>query len=52
MHVRVYCTEADKLYGCKDMGPLDLLDPEREPPSHELPAVLAGALKGRGLPWD
>jgi penicillin-insensitive murein DD-endopeptidase len=24
MHVRIYCSEDDKLYGCRDMGPMDL----------------------------
>lgn len=25
MHVRVYCSEADRAYGCVDMGPMELL---------------------------
>jgi len=31
MHVRVYCSTADKRLGCIDMGPLDLArDPAAE----------------------
>lgn len=36
MHVRVYCSKADKVYGCIDIGPLDLLaEREAEQTSHE-----------------
>ena len=31
MHVRVYCSEADRAYGCVDMGPMELLAAARAP---------------------
>ena len=52
MHVRVYCTPADKQYGCQDMGPLELLDPDRPGEASAFPAALASHLKGRALPLD
>jgi penicillin-insensitive murein endopeptidase len=43
MHVRVYCSAADRAYGCVDMGPMELLaDHEAEPsPVDALMAALA-----------
>jgi penicillin-insensitive murein endopeptidase len=43
MHVRVYCSAADKAYGCVDIGPMDALaEREAEPsPLSELAAALA-----------
>jgi penicillin-insensitive murein endopeptidase len=35
VHVRVYCSKADKVYGCIDIGPLDLLA-EREVEARDL----------------
>ncbi|TMQ21551.1 MAG: penicillin-insensitive murein endopeptidase [Deltaproteobacteria bacterium] len=33
MHVRVYCSDTDKAYGCVDMGPMELLaEYQAEPP--------------------
>lgn len=26
MHVRIYCSKADKMYGCLDIGPMDLME--------------------------
>jgi penicillin-insensitive murein endopeptidase len=47
MHVRVYCSSADRAYGCIDMGPMELMQereaefaPPREPAA---PAPLAPA---------
>jgi penicillin-insensitive murein endopeptidase len=33
MHVRVYCSTADKAYGCVDMGPMELLAERQAEPS-------------------
>jgi penicillin-insensitive murein endopeptidase len=34
LHVRVYCSPADRAYGCVDIGPMDLLaEREAEPPA-------------------
>ena len=33
MHVRVYCSEADKAYGCIDMGPMELWAERQAEPS-------------------
>lgn len=41
MHVRVYCSRTDRLYGCQDIGPMEMLA-ERE-------AEVAGAI-ARSLP--
>lgn len=42
MHVRVYCSPADRAYGCVDLGPMELLaEREAEPsPVSELMAAL------------
>lgn len=43
MHVRVYCSTADRAYGCVDIGPMELLaEREAEPsPVHTLLGALA-----------
>jgi penicillin-insensitive murein endopeptidase len=44
MHVRVYCSAADRAYGCADIGPLELLaerEAEPSPISELLAAVTA-----------
>lgn len=45
MHVRVYCSTADRAYGCRDLGPMELLaEREAEPaPVTALVAALAMA---------
>jgi penicillin-insensitive murein DD-endopeptidase len=45
MHVRVYCSAADRAYGCVDIGPMELLaEREAEPsPVHELLGVVAAS---------
>jgi penicillin-insensitive murein endopeptidase len=45
MHVRVYCSAADRAYGCVDIGPMELLaerEAEPSPISELLAAVMAG----------
>ena len=42
LHVRIYCSAADRAYGCVDIGPMELLA-EREAEPSQL-AVLAAAL--------
>jgi penicillin-insensitive murein endopeptidase len=46
LHVRVYCSAADKAYGCADMGPMELLAEHQAEPS-PLAGVL-GALAAGG----
>jgi penicillin-insensitive murein endopeptidase len=46
MHVRVYCSAADKLYGCEDYGPMELLA-EREA---ERAAMISAIAVGAELP--
>ena len=43
LHVRVYCTDADRAYGCEDMGPMDLLA-EREAEQKQLVAALTSGM--------
>jgi penicillin-insensitive murein endopeptidase len=43
MHVRVYCSEADRAYGCIDIGPMDLLA-ERQAEQRAQLAALAQAM--------
>jgi penicillin-insensitive murein endopeptidase len=33
MHVRVYCSKADKMYGCLDIGPMDLMEARKDQPT-------------------
>jgi penicillin-insensitive murein endopeptidase len=40
MHVRVYCAETDRSFGCVDIGPLELLA-ERETEAHDRAAMIA-----------
>jgi hypothetical protein len=42
MHVRVYCSPADRVYGCIDLGPMELLAERQAEPSpvSELMAAL------------
>jgi penicillin-insensitive murein DD-endopeptidase len=45
LHVRVYCSQADRAYGCIDVGPMELLaerEAEVEAMGGELAAMLAG----------
>ena len=46
MHVRVYCSAADRAYGCVDIGPMELLaerEAEPSPMSALVSAMMAGA---------
>ena len=43
LHVRVYCTDADRAYGCEDMGPMDLLA-ERKAEQKQLVAALTSGM--------
>ncbi len=48
LHVRVYCSTADKRYGCKDTGPMELLaerEAERDRDG-ELAAIVATLVSG------
>ena len=38
LHVRVYCSTADKAYGCVDIGPMELLADHQAEPSSARPA--------------
>jgi hypothetical protein len=49
LHVRVYCSTADKAYGCVDFGPMELLAEHQAEPSPL--AGLLGALAA-GAPAD
>jgi penicillin-insensitive murein endopeptidase len=49
LHVRVYCSAADRAYGCVDIGPMELLAEHRADPSPL--AGLLGALAG-SVPGD
>lgn len=55
MHVRIYCPPTDRMYGCVDIGPLELLA-EREAEAQQTVAAIAGALppptvdEGEGVP--
>jgi penicillin-insensitive murein endopeptidase len=46
MHVRVYCSAADRAYGCVDIGPLELLaEREAEPsPIDELASAMTASM--------
>jgi penicillin-insensitive murein DD-endopeptidase len=43
MHVRIYCPPTDRMYGCVDIGPLELLA-EREGEAHAAVEAIAAAL--------
>jgi penicillin-insensitive murein endopeptidase len=43
MHVRIYCPQTDRMYGCVDIGPLELLA-EREAEAHAAVEAIAAAL--------
>lgn len=43
MHVRVYCTEKDRMFGCVDIGPMELYA-EREAESREVAGPLPTAV--------
>ncbi len=43
MHVRIYCPAADRMYGCVDIGPQELLA-EREAEAHAAVEAIAAAL--------
>ncbi len=43
MHVRIYCPPTDRMYGCVDIGPLDLLA-EREVEAQQALTAIAAAL--------
>jgi penicillin-insensitive murein DD-endopeptidase len=45
MHVRIYCSEADRMYGCLDFGPSELLE-ARELEIAALGATISNALSG------
>lgn len=42
MHVRVYCAETDRQFGCQDMGPLEMLA-DRESEAHKAVEAIASA---------
>jgi penicillin-insensitive murein DD-endopeptidase len=46
MHVRVYCSAADRAYGCVDIGPLELLAEREAEPSalDELASAMAASM--------
>ena len=43
LHVRVFCAESDRAYGCEDIGPMDLLA-EREAEQRQLLAALTSGI--------
>jgi hypothetical protein len=43
LHVRVYCAQNDRMYGCVDIGPLEMLA-EREAEAQQTVAAIAAAL--------
>lgn len=52
LHVRVYCSPADKAYGCVDTGPMELLaerQAESAPPNEVSGAPAASATASTGL---
>lgn len=43
LHVRVYCTDSDKRFGCVDIGPMELYaEREEESRAEKLPDAIAG----------
>lgn len=51
MHVRVYCSAADRAYGCADIGPLELLA-EREAEPSPFSELLAAVTASTPPPLD
>ena len=49
MHVRVYCSAADRAYGCVDIGPMELLA-EREAEPSPMSALVSAMMSGAGAP--
>jgi penicillin-insensitive murein DD-endopeptidase len=45
MHVRVYCSAADRAYGCVDIGPMELLA-EREAEPSPMSALVSAMMSG------
>jgi penicillin-insensitive murein DD-endopeptidase len=43
MHVRVYCSASDRMFGCQDIGPLELLA-EREAEARQAVEMIASSL--------
>jgi penicillin-insensitive murein endopeptidase len=43
LHVRVYCAETDRQFGCEDIGPMDLLA-EREAEQNQIIAAISAGL--------
>lgn len=43
LHVRIYCAQNDRMYGCVDIGPLEMLA-EREAEAQQTVAAIASAL--------
>ena len=49
MHVRVYCSAADRGYGCVDIGPMELLA-EREAEPSPMSALVSAMMSGAAAP--
>lgn len=49
MHVRVYCSAADRAYGCVDIGPMELLAERESEPAVPTDLVTASQRLGRQL---
>jgi penicillin-insensitive murein endopeptidase len=49
MHVRVYCSLADRAYGCVDIGPMELLA-EREADFAMQQSAIAASIENRVVP--
>jgi penicillin-insensitive murein endopeptidase len=49
MHVRVYCSAADRAYGCVDIGPMELLA-EREAEPSPMSALVSAMMSGASAP--
>jgi hypothetical protein len=47
MHVRVYCAETDRQFGCQDLGPLDMLA-DREAEAHKAVEAIASVTEAPG----
>lgn len=52
LHVRVYCSSSDRNYGCRDLGPMELLAERlaEPPPIAAFAAALAAGLHDRAAP--
>ncbi|HSS00814.1 MAG TPA: penicillin-insensitive murein endopeptidase [Kofleriaceae bacterium] len=51
MHVRVYCSSADRSYGCVDIGPMELLA-EREAEPSPMSALVSAMMSGAPVRAD